>query len=441
MLTAVSYSPDGRTLATAGDDGAIELWRSAADGVPTRLGTTLGASGGVNALAFSRDGRYLAAGTFGKAAPVWSTSDWLQVASLPHPASVTGVAFSNGDRRLLTTDAAGTAMIWQFPAPSTYTFGSALTGVSYSETKPRLAVTLRSGSTDRWNIVDEWRPAPQGAWYAAPLSTASPRAYWLKAAATTVTATTTTATGTGTTAGGVPLVVNPHAGDRALRRTQAQTKVLDSALSPNGEFFAAAGADRRVWLWDVTDPASPRLLAKLSGFTGAVTAVVFSTNSANLFAGSADHMVRIWGLAKPAQPKELNSSPLIGPRTAITRLALSPDGRTLAAATVAGHVWLWAVANPSKARLNASLTAARDSLTALAFSPSDNVLVAGGSNHRLTFWHYRPFEAVNRVCALEGTPITYGEWQLNVPGAAYTPPCAQWKPPAASAPPAAGSKP
>jgi WD40 repeat protein len=439
-LRAVTYSPDGHTLAAGAADGAVALFTVGASGMPTRIGGSPSTTGAINALAFSRDGRYLAAATFAKAASVWSTSDWSQVASLPHPASVTAVAFTDGDRRLITADAAGSSMLWQFPAPSSNVFDSALTSVTYSTTKPQLSVALASGRSDRWDIVNEWRAAPEGAWYAAPQSAAPPDAYWLHAPSvmtmtttsptgTVTSGTTTTASGT-TTTGTRFVVVNPRAGDQALRRTEAQTTVLSSTLSANGLLFAAGGADHLVWLWDVSDPAGPRLLAKLSGFSGAVRAVIFSGNSQTLFAAGDDHTVRIWSMGQPTAPKELNVSPLLGPATAITRLALSPDNRTLAAATVSGHVWLWGVANPSKASLDATLVAARDRLTALAFSPSDNTLTAGGTNRRLTFWHYRPYQAVNRICALAGTPITVGEWQLYVPGAAYRPPCARWTPPA-----------
>ncbi len=432
-LTAVAFSPDGRTFATGAQNGAVALWNVGVAGPPRRLSPGSSAGGSVNSLAFSRDGRYLAAGTYGRSATVWSTSDGKLVASLPHPASVTGTAFTDGDRRLITADTAGTTMLWQFPAPSTYTFGSALAGVSYSATSPQLSVMLKSGRTDDWDVVNEWRPAPQGAWYAAPPSDAPAHAYWITPTSTATTTTptaTTPTTGTTTGLGGAPLVFNPDDGNQALRRTEAQTTVLDSALSDSGEFFAAAGADHLVWLWDVTVPARPKLLAKLSGFTAAATAVVFSANSHTLYAGSSDHTVRIWSLSQPTAPKELTSSPLIGPLTAVTRLALSPDNHVLAVATVAGHVWLWSVATPAKARVSATLTAARGRLTVLSFSPSDNVLVAAGSNRRLTFWHYRPFEAVNRICALAGTPITYGEWQRYVPGAAYRPPCLRWRAPA-----------
>jgi WD40 repeat protein len=339
------------------------------DSLPPR---SAGAS--VNSLAFSRDSRYLSAATSAKSAPVWTLSGRL-VASLPHPADVTGLAFTDADRRLLSTDGAGTTTIWEFPAPVSHTFGTAVSAVSYSATAPRLAVTLRSGRTDEWDVVDEWRPAPVGSWYAAAPSSAPSDAWWLRQPALTTTG-TATAAGTGTT-------VSPATIASALAGTRRLTTVTASLLSPNGQLLVAAGSNHLVYLWKLDGVGGPQLVDTLTG-----------------------------------------------PRTAITRIALSPDYRTLAVATAAGHVWLWSVDNPQKASLSTSLTAARGDLRALAFSPSDNTLVAGGDNRRLTFWHYRPYQAVNRICALSGTPITPSEWQLWVPGAAYRPPCASWTPPA-----------
>ena len=292
----------------------------------------------------------------------------------------------------------------------------------------------------QWDVADEWRPAPAGSWYAAPASAATSSVYTNTSTTTTDTTTSrarpprsddhTSGTTTTTTSGTTTPLVNPQAGDVALRQTKAATRVIGSALSPNGELFAAAGADRQVWLWSVTDPSQPKLLAKLGGFKRWAYAVVFSGSSQTLFAGSADHTVRVWDLSQPNDPQELKNSPLTGPSSTIEQLALSPDSRTLAALTADGHVWLWAVADPPKANLTGTLTAATGHTAAIAFSPTDNMLVAGGNDGRLTFWHYRPYQAVNRICALSGTPITATEWEQYVPGAPYNPPCATWMPPA-----------
>ncbi|HET9093758.1 MAG TPA: WD40 repeat domain-containing protein [Solirubrobacteraceae bacterium] len=409
-LRALTYAPSGHALAVAGQDGRVRILALDRAGRPRAVGplVSLRAVAAVTSLAFSRDGRYLAGGTAAKTLAVWSTSSWARVATLPHPAAVTGAAFIDGDARVISVDAAGTTTLWPFPPPSTDTFGRAVTGVEYWRRRPILRVSLRSGRTDLWDVVDEWRPAPVGAWYAAPPSAAAPGAYWTRPA---------------------PAPADPSAGAAALRLTRARAAVAGSALSSSGRLFAVAGADHRVWLWAVSDPAHPRLLARLGGFSAGVSAVLFTGNGQTLFAASADHTVRVWSLARPAHPLELPSSPLLGPSTALTRLALSPDNDTLAVATVDGRVWLWGVARPAKASLVAVLTAAHGRLRALAFSPSDSTLVAGGDRRRLTFWHYRPFEAVDRICSLAGSPITPGEWQLEVPGAPYRPPCAGWTPP------------
>jgi len=433
-LTAVAYSPDGHTLAAGGDDGVIRLWTLSRHGATTAERPSLTGSGAVTSLSFGRDGRYLAAGSSADAAEIWATANWHETATLPHPAGVTGVAFTRGDASLISADAAATTRIWQFPPPSARAARSAVTTLTYSPDKPLLTIGGGHGA-EQWDVADEWRPAPSGAWDAPALAAVPDSPYSTITSTTTTPAATTPgdATMTATTPTGATVTVNPHAGDEALRRTRAQTTVVDSALSPDGQLFAAASTDHRVWLWDVRTPSAPKLVGQLAGFSRWAYAVVFSPNSQTLFAGSADHTVRIWNVTDPDHPRELINSLLTGPRSTIVHLAISPDGVTLAAATADGSVWLWSVGNPNASFPLGTLTAAGRAPQALTFSPTGDVLVAG-SNRRLTFWHYHGEEVADRVCALEGTPITRSEWQQYVPGAPYNPPCANWTPPVTAAP-------
>ena len=67
-MSAVAFSPNGRVLATAGDDRAIRLWNL--DERRTER-TLIGHAHGVSSIAFSPDGRYLASTSVDEAFKLW----------------------------------------------------------------------------------------------------------------------------------------------------------------------------------------------------------------------------------------------------------------------------------------------------------------------------------------------------------------------------------
>jgi WD40 repeat protein len=93
-VTAVAYGRDG-TLATAAVDGAVRLWD------PTGRETgRLRHDDMVNALAFSRDGRYLATASSDRTARVWDLAGRREMVRFAHPTTVNAIAFSP-DMRLV----------------------------------------------------------------------------------------------------------------------------------------------------------------------------------------------------------------------------------------------------------------------------------------------------------------------------------------------------
>ncbi len=64
----MAFSPDGRLLATASEDGTAQLWDPATG---EHLRTLTGQTGWVRGVAFSPDGRLLATASLDETARLW----------------------------------------------------------------------------------------------------------------------------------------------------------------------------------------------------------------------------------------------------------------------------------------------------------------------------------------------------------------------------------
>jgi WD40 repeat protein len=74
-VTAVAFSPDRRTLATASDDKTVILWDLSDRAHPTRLGQPLAGHGdAVASVVFSPDGKTLATGSDNGTVILWDLS-------------------------------------------------------------------------------------------------------------------------------------------------------------------------------------------------------------------------------------------------------------------------------------------------------------------------------------------------------------------------------
>jgi WD40 repeat protein len=106
----VACRPDGKVLATGGDDGAIKFWDLQTNAL---LAEIPGAhKGPINRVAFSRDGRRLASAGGDRTVVVWNVADGNSLGLvLDHPHPVTGVAFA-ADSTLVTWGEYGMLLVW-----------------------------------------------------------------------------------------------------------------------------------------------------------------------------------------------------------------------------------------------------------------------------------------------------------------------------------------
>ncbi|SNQ46217.1 putative WD-40 repeat protein [Frankia canadensis] len=117
--------------------------------------------------------------------------------------------------------------------------------------------------------------------------------------------------------------------------------VFALAWSSDGRTLAVGGADGAVQLWNVADPASPRLLGTpLNGGTGAVYDLAWFPDGAMLAAAGADGTVRVWNTVN----RERVGNPTVfgsDGHGAACALSVDADSRTLAGGYLDGAVRLW----------------------------------------------------------------------------------------------------
>jgi WD40 repeat protein len=227
---------EGRTIASAGDDGTVRLW----DPGGRQAGVLTGHGDQVMALALSGNGRLLAALTRDHTITLWD------------------VAARRRHGPVIRFAGLG-----------------ASTDVALDATGDRLAATaMRQFLWDRGAEVPAAGSAPDTVTAVA----FSPDGRLLVFAAPN----------------GRLIVRDPAAGrDRRLIET-GQGALQDVAISPDGRLAASAGADRTVKLWALADGAP---VATLSGHSRPVSAVSFSADGRRLASASEDQTVLVWDVA------------------------------------------------------------------------------------------------------------------------------------------------
>ena len=393
-IESVSFSPDGKTLASASGDGTVKLWS-----IEGKLLRTLeGHLVDVKSVSFSPDGQTLASASADGTVKLWNTQGELLQTLKEHSAYVTSVSFSPDGKTLASASGDGTVKLWSIEGELLQTLEEQMVdvrSVSFSPDGKTLASASRDG-IKLWSTEGELLHSLEG--HSSYVTSVS-----FSFDGKTLASTSTDGTvKLWSTEGELLQTLEGHSGyvnsvsfspdgktlasasrDSTVKLWSTEGKVLQTleghsgyvnsvSFSPDGKTLASASTDRMVKLWSTEG----EVLQTLEGHSAYVNSVSFSPDGKTLASASTDRMVKLWS----TEGEVLQT--LEGHSAYVNSVSFSPDGKTLASASRDGTVKIWS----AKGKLLQTLEVRSGSVTSVSFSPDSKTLASASTDRTVKLW-------------------------------------------------------
>ncbi|KAF8551653.1 WD40 repeat-like protein [Imleria badia] len=177
-------------------------------------------------------------------------------------------------------------------------------------------------------------------------------------------------------------------------------------ISPDNKYLVAGSEDKYIRIWNIE---TGEFLRTLSGHTGEVYALAFTSDSRSLFSASGDRTVRVWDATQfsadvtqvpeptyrilhPTSPEEKSSKKVV-----FTSVTVDTTGSFVAAGSLDGKIRVWDVSSDSTSEPIGILHGHSDGVYGVQFLPSNTetstkCLVSASLDRTLKCWELLPDE-------------------------------------------------
>jgi WD40 repeat protein len=185
------------------------------------------------------------------------------------------------------------------------------------------------------------------------------------------------------TADGTVVLVDPGTGRATTMRGHASAPIESLAFSVDGDMLASTAADGSVGVWDVQ---AANLRETFAGTAPALDPV-FSPNGETLYAGSTDGSVFAWDVGGGRRlGRPFRFAPVAASGHVSTALAVSPDGSLFATSPAPGRITIWRARDDTR---SGELRGPSGLVKSVAFSHDGRLLAAVGNSPNLVVWNVR----------------------------------------------------
>ena len=356
---SIAFSSDVKLLATGAYDGKIRLWNPM---VGNQKSTLQGHTRQVSTLTFNAEGTLLASNSVDGAIIVWDVAAGSQRFSLKAQTSEQRPAFSPDGKTLAVAYGGADMPVQLYDTVSGNKTGE-LTGHTHVLSMEFIANGLVTSSLD--GKLQFWDAA------SGVSRLISDKSGWI--------------TNLAFSSDGSLLAVSDWYGVLGLwdmvtgNLTGSQIghnrPVTSVAFSPDGARLASGGEDGVIWVWNVKS----NTLDKVMVGRGRVSGVAFSPDGKLLASSSFDKTVRLWDTTTAQQVAVLE-----GHESLVRCVAFSPDGKLVASGSTDQTVRLWDAATGEE---RAVLKGHGGEVESVAFSQDGAWLVSGSADKTIRIWN------------------------------------------------------